>query len=148
MFQYISCCYLSDFLKNFGAVRTTFQYISCCYLSGSKSLTYYITDCFNTSHVVIYHRESARGRKKPEFQYISCCYLSVAFFHLTGDSVVSIHLMLLFILIPLESLFCKYSFQYISCCYLSTSIILICQLLPRFNTSHVVIYQDLIPLSC
>ena len=75
-----------------------FQYISCCYLS-----------CF----------QSFLKATILTFQYISCCYLSELNRGYRLCSLVSIHLMLLFILIINAHSVTLCKFQYISCCYLS-----------------------------
>ena len=120
-----------------------FQYISCCYLSFLALYLPISQVCFNTSHVVIYPPWS------PDLGVVS---------------IVSIHLMLLFIWLlvyPIgqESMFqyisCCYlsnqfriqistifKFQYISCCYLSSTLITEISRKCSFNTSHVVIYPD------
>ena len=119
-FQYISCCYLSEMLRNLLEKSKKFQYISCCYLSkkdrdaNSKGTFQYISCCylsenkvrrkgdltsFNTSHVVIYLSFVKDIKLFKAFQYISCCYLSLC------------HR-----LKPVHGL----EFQYISCCYLSS----------------------------
>ena len=98
---------------------------------------------FNTSHVVIYPKTRSILRSElSTFQYISCCYLSFNFPTATKSAtIVSIHLMLLFIRLmktdihvqmlvsihlmllfilwvnPFRIIVCQ--FQYISCCYLS-----------------------------
>ena len=118
-FQYISCCSLSVPIYATANIMNQFQYISCCSLSGKN-----IPECmaelgFNTSHVVVYQELSVLlWGLDTEFQYISCCSLSVlSFVILTGNTMVSIHLMLQFITVR------RLSGQKI-----------------RFNTSHVVVY--------
>ena len=145
-FQYISCCYLSrtGFSRIAGTSR--FQYISCCYLSSNHPLLH--------------------TRLLP-FQYISCCYLSGCassqkIFHVVSIHLmllfissrkrqkqtrtkVSIHLMLLFITVISFLLSAFTAFQYISCCYLSNQTIMHWRNEQSFNTSHVVIYRQMLP---
>ena len=144
MFQYISCCYLSQAQVLKQQLELLFQYISCCYLSYLMKSVKIVLNCFNTSHVVIYRKKNTsnsignlcfntshvviyqeknkRDKNMYKFQYISCCYLSQ---HLTLFLpiiyVVSIHLMLLFIATEEEQTVTEQAFQYISCCYLSLS---------------------------
>ena len=97
--------------------------------------------CFNTSHVTLYLDEAKKEAKEVLFQYISCYSLSLREIQNTRSTIVSIHLMLLFIRastvrgwkyilvsIHLMLLFIrvtfggyheKYWFQYISCYSLS-----------------------------
>ena len=122
MFQYISCCYLSeDALRGIDA-SLEFQYISCCYLSGVESET----------RIGFYM-----------FQYISCCYLSFSCQLYWGQKIVSIHLMLLFIMevTLVDHLVPKCFNTSHVVIYLLSSILHLFDL--GFNTSHVVIY-----LSC
>ena len=98
MFQYISCCYLSDCYLSHFVSFTAFQYISCCYLSYLLHCSSYLQVRFNTSHVVIYHIDSLDAFEYTMFQYISCCYLSRSNSSLRSSKIL---------------------FQYISCCYLS-----------------------------
>ena len=103
-----------------------------------------LSDSFNTSHVVVYHRACSAGKYRTnvsihlmllfieklaqvlgmesEFQYISCCCLSAVYENRTNSKPVSIHLMLLFILLPCVSPSPLNWFQYISCCCLSVGI--------------------------
>ena len=76
VFQYISCYSLSA--KNWAMdhLECEFQYISCYSLSYQNSETELVKFCFNTSHVTLYLRGGGS---------------------LWTFSVVSIHLMLLFI---------------------------------------------------
>ena len=84
-----------------GVKPATFQYISCCYLSLRALALLSSLNCFNTSHVVIYHLYVGGCiTLPPPFQYISCCYLSNQQ--------------------PLKNNQ-QNQFQYISCCYLSKS---------------------------
>ena len=78
----------------------TFQYISCYCLSCRLFFFFYQKHCFNTSHVTVY--QQAR-----EYHW--------------KESVVSIHLMLLFIVITVTASADKRMFQYISCYCLSQS---------------------------
>ena len=96
-----------------------FQYISCCSLSQTGLQVCYQQNCFNTSHVVVYHRINSSISIPPLFQYISCCSLS------TSDFI---------------NFFFYFLFQYISCCSLSPVVCWSYILNYRFNTSHVVVY--------
>ena len=100
-------------------------------------------DGFNTSHVTLYHYQDQEGGIWFEFQYISCYSLSgfmgngqniikrfntshVTLYRNTrcggeGKSIVSIHLMLLFIELRKQLKKAKEGFQYISCYSLSES---------------------------
>ena len=119
-FQYISCCYLSLFTSwQSIPAFSLFQYISCCYLSRLPPIGMFSLNCFNTSHVVIYPSLEKKQVESEKFQYISCCYLSG---------------------IPAESMRRWSQFQYISCCYLSSQEPLLKDSDMSFNTSHVVIY--------
>ena len=54
MFQYISCCSLSEKERDIQIKSDMFQYISCCSLSRRLLQLPLYYDCFNTSHVVVY----------------------------------------------------------------------------------------------
>ena len=77
LFQYISCCYLSQTQADIGQECSLFQYISCCYLS---ELYIYLLILWRTVSIhlmllfilMIYLIFS----NNISFQYISCCYLS------------------------------------------------------------------------
>ena len=97
-FQYISCCCLSDFSYWHALLCLVFQYISCCCLSLPKFFKLRVIFSFNTSHVVVYRRKKS-GETYP--------------------CKVSIHLMLLFIYEASAMGTTKTVFQYISCCCLS-----------------------------
>ena len=97
-FQYISCYCLSYAVKYNTPVVITFQYISCYCLSFCSSRTALEYKDFNTSHVTVY-------------QYRYLIYL------VRID--ISIHLMLLFILVHIETTLSIILFQYISCYCLS-----------------------------
>ena len=121
MFQYISCCCLSEIATSKLTTPQEFQYISCCCLSRRHHRQPLLFLRFNTSHVVVY------------------LYLHVVHFFLI---LVSIHLMLLFIhiceVIPAK----RKSFN--------TSHVVVYQrgktrkraLENGFNTSHVVVYRE------
>ena len=119
LFQYISCCYLSNDSKSAKPVSFPFQYISCCYLSEGGG--WYV-------------------RKREKFQYISCCYLSKCFFVVfLLYYLVSIHLMLLFINLK--------QFMQLALLSFTTSHVVFYPIISiftssrlSFNTSHVVIY--------
>ena len=137
IYHFIWCHFYFGFL---------FQYISCCYLSNLHSYILEQKTCFNTSHVVIYHKMKRLFISQlMRFQYISCCYLSSNSPKKHLHNCVSIHLMLLFIEVVLSCIRQKYlsfntshvviylnadvkenliyrRFQYISCCYLSNNL--------------------------
>ena len=78
--------------------------------------------CFNTSHVTLYRVLEIRlTLNRPKFQYISCYSLSYWLREVLLSELVSIHLMLLFINIPLAVWLWPDTFQYISCYSLSKS---------------------------
>ena len=105
------------FLWHFG-----FQYISCYSLSINSKMTVYLIARFNTSHVTLYQYKACKLHIRPErfntshvtlylegeiieekpltFQYISCYSLSISCPICFFRTVVSIHLMLLFIRTP------------------------------------------------
>ena len=95
MFQYISCCSLSDFFYLTSHTIIWFQYISCCSLSILILQCLILFHCFNTSHVVVYPAtELGMSPQGVRFQYISCCSLSRMSLYNISCSWVSIHLML------------------------------------------------------
>ena len=98
-FQYISCCYLSGDKVKIVTEEVRFQYISCCYLSSALSYMHHVCECFNTSHVVIYHK----ALSCPHCGYPSFNTSHVVIYHISKSGKetsgkVSIHLMLLFII--------------------------------------------------
>ena len=116
---------------------------------------------FNTSHVTLYLEGEIIEEKPLTFQYISCYSLSISCPICFFRTVVSIHLMLLFIRTPAWPLEVNQRFQYISCyslsrcrhrcCYIrSVSIHLMLLFIKLgyedsdielgFNTSHVTLY--------
>ena len=118
-----------------------FQYISCYSLSVKRLTGSLHRGSFNTSHVTLYQRTAEISFGLPEFQYISCYSLSVTIRLLrNGLSLVSIHLMLLFI---------HAGYGNVTRC-LSVSIHLMLLFIgnqdheerieKRFNTSHVTLY--------
>ena len=161
-FQYISCCSLSKppqvasltpvcFNTSHVVVyrepqeiaeqALEFQYISCCSLSLSCQISTLCT--YVSIHLMLQFIDDPRC--------IGC-----------ENSCVSIHLMLQFILNIIQKVYRFLQFQYISCCSLSREgccwkiycrfqYISCCSLSemereslqwhPRFNTSHVVVYQ-------
>ena len=100
--------------------KEMFQYISCCYLSDAVKVQQIVTECFNTSHVVIYQVMLMRKRKN----FMSFNTSHVVIYHIGA----------------LDYTGGKYSFN--------TSHVVIYQAkclqnaldLYSFNTSHVVIY--------
>ena len=121
-----------------------FQYISCYSLSIHLPVSKLCYQCFNTSHVTLYHGEELTGEPYNKFQYISCyslsmfslslsislikfqyisCYsLSISGTEPWNHQFVSIHLMLLFIARGFKGRNSKVLFQYISCYSLSISV--------------------------
>ena len=103
------------------SLTDSFQYISCYSLSISGATGQEFDDRFNTSHVTLYLRISYRVSSANAFQYISCYSLSITLTSIYSLFLhVSIHLMLLFIYVPVG-----WSVQK-SC----------------FNTSHVTLYRQ------
>ena len=97
IFQYISCYCLSWLNKSFNCVRRIFQYISCYCLSKQNQQDKEIERNFNTSHVTVYHLAMQIRKERGWFQYISCYCLSFSASKFINDTLISIHLMLLFI---------------------------------------------------
>ena len=104
-----------------------FQYISCYCLSNILCCAYRMGENFNTSHVTV--------------------YLLCPFYRQT-DCVISIHLMLLFIIIPSDWSRYTTKFQYISCYCLSPNTTCSSVLSLDFNTSHVTVYHCIHLLNC
>ncbi len=142
MFQYISCCYLSFLLISPAVIKIKFQYISCCYLSFFLKVDTNACGSFNTSHVVIYQSRFCRImstytsfntshvviyqnwdeiEKVKQVCFNTSHVVIYQVFHKVckACSIVSIHLMLLFIKMCIHSDAGARAFQYISCCYLS-----------------------------
>ena len=120
MFQYISCCSLSQSSSERIWTTISFQYISCCSLSLLHQSQLLHHKCFNTSHVVVYLIACiSSAASTTQFQYISCCSLSIGCWIgrsgrwcFNTSHVVVYH--------PLSVLGShKAGFQYISCCSLS-----------------------------
>ena len=109
---------------------------------------------FNTSHVTVYRYQSYNCLYQFSFQYISCYCLSTLRCVLCANLVISIHLMLLFILMPCNCCCCRFyfntshvtvyleflctflcihSFQYISCYCLSVNGVYYHHSLPEFQ---------------
>ena len=120
VFQYISCCSLSNHLLIVPGGHCRFQYISCCSLSRMCQMEDMYQKCFNTSHVVVYQFIRLCLVNIKRFQYISCCSLSKPFSW--SDVIIAL-------------------FQYISCCSLSYQFFFRNFRIARFNTSHVVVYR-------
>ena len=74
---------------------------------------------FNTSHVTVYRHGGLHNSVSTLFQYISCYCLSSRHTDSNTGRIISIHLMLLFISVPVEWLGQQFIFQYISCYCLS-----------------------------
>ena len=165
-----------------------FQYISCYCLSDSHCMSLETQWYFNTSHVTVYltgvnqlqyHRLTfqyiscyclslqilSRFTLSVRFQYISCYCLSRWLVLCRFKSLISIHLMLLFICKGWENARGCKIFQYISCYCLSEKVatlllrkqcisihlmLLFIMLLfayrcasgQNFNTSHVTVYRN------
>ena len=96
-----------------------FQYISCYSLSRIPSGDTLNLSRFNTSHVTLYQERNWINVIGILFQYISCYSLSGFGFCKIRISIVSIHLMLLFIFYCYEMASPVFGFQYISCYSLS-----------------------------
>ena len=99
------------------------------------------TKNFNTSHVTVYRRHTGNDHPVSEFQYISCYCLSVVQHLFDCFFFISIHLMLLFILLPhLPHVFLRI----ISIHLMLLFILVLPQGSPfvlHFNTSHVTVYH-------
>ena len=101
-----------------------FQYISCCYLSKNG--------------------EVSCKAQQSKFQYISCCYLSNQNLCPCRTYHVSIHLMLLFIFISavINPSLKKVSIH-LMLLFISWCVRFWVRRTTSFNTSHVVIYQNM-----
>ena len=119
-FQYISCYSLSQRDRSTIPHVHTFQYISCYSLSLHHYLLQFYVKRFNTSHVTLY-----RGKIINQIR----------------STIVSIHLMLLFIRCKGIYFFTERSFQYISCYSLS------CEFLSRVRLASVSIHLMLLFIS-
>ena len=182
-FQYISCYCLSTTFTSNNGEDVGFQYISCYCLSVVRNHTaiasfisihlmlLFINPArqqtqkrqdFNTSHVTVYRLTRKQSRKTNRFQYISCYCLSRCQKNMIQYSLISIHLMLLFIDCIADENPSSLAFQYISCyclshchnlffCHFRISIHLMLLFIIMntfeaecefdFNTSHVTVYQ-------
>ena len=119
LFQYISCCSLSETCGNESLYFVKFQYISCCSLSSFLLNRLSTLDSFNTSHVVVYQVSCLTDyphwivsiHLMLQFIFISICYFSL------HDSFNTSHV------VVYQSTACGITaptvFQYISCCSLS-----------------------------
>ena len=118
---------------------------------------------FNTSHVVVYPKNSLQNKGQKKFQYISCCSLSMTpkvaavrrkefqyisccslslNKHNTGKTYIHFNTSHVVVYRGLQKCTRKMQrFQYISCCSLSIISALAGYLVSNFNTSHVVVYQ-------
>ena len=142
MFQYISCYSLSECnasahrpVERFNTSHVTLYLIS-------KKLLLLVHISFNTSHVTLY----------PKLQRVSfpptvvSIHLMLLFIveeqsSFNGISNVSIHLMLLFISFASASIALVFLFQYISCYSLSICCQISTVVISRFNTSHITLYH-------
>ncbi len=102
----------------------SFKYISCSYLS-VLGLCYLIKlEDLNTSHVLIYQKHhTSYVLPLLTFKYISCSYLSIVRYQKVSENK---------------------AFKYISCSYLSYPKDCTKPLFPDLNTSHVLIYHDMV----
>ena len=141
LFQYISCCSLSETCGNESLYFVKFQYISCCSLSSFLLNRLSTLDSFNTSHVVVYLYQHLLLLPARQFQYISCCSLSINGLWNNSTHCVSIHLMLQFIHIQhrLKALFLLVSIH-LMLQFIQRSRHLLSARILSFNTSHVVVY--------
>ena len=161
LFQYISCYCLSSPGFNVGLSYSRFQYISCYCLSligvhfqrGHRisihlMLLFIISGfiiprvkChFNTSHVTVYLGHRVMELIKDIFQYISCYCLSLNTSSVLIPFLISIHLMLLFILLPVCSLLCMSRISiHLMLLFIEFGRFLN-KLSDHFNTSHVTVY--------
>ena len=117
-----------------------FQYTSCYSLSSSASCFSFLLPGFNTSHVTLYR---CKGPRKCPGSLVSIHLMLLFIFFSTSLAnvlAVSIHLMLLFITSS-QNIYYQYNpFQYISCYSLSVNILILFLLSLCFNTSHVTLY--------
>ena len=92
-------------------------------------------ECFNTSHVVIYHNNGhIQISFIQEFQYISCCYLSIHEEGMgDGTNCFNTSHVVIYLRIILFVLLRQTRFQYISCCYLSFWMCRVLTLLSMFQ---------------
>ena len=121
-FQCISCYSLSMPCLWKIQCNRAFQYISCYSLSATTQLVFQYMSSFNTSHVTLYLTTKKTIKGDDEFQYISCYSLSKSYVIFLKNTIVSIHLMLLFIIISYPP-----------------NLLYLCS----FNTSHVTLYRNL-----
>ena len=101
----------------------------------------------NTSHVLIYRNNGIKGGKYMEFKYISCSYLSE--YALSGiDASLEFKYISCSYLSSLFHQQCVYrqSFKYISCSYLSDFALYFLLGASNLNTSHVLIYLELLSM--
>ena len=161
-FQYISCYCLSavavpciavgpDFntshvtvylqATNYQTACDLFQYISCYCLSHHPSRCSRLYNHFNTSHVTVYHIRNTRDDMNLlnfNTSHVTVYpYWKITSYYL---SLISIHLMLLFILAFFHCFSAPSLFQYISCYCLSKDKREPQQVQTDFNTSHVTVY--------
>ena len=95
---------------------------------------------FNTSHVTVYHVAHGGYNAACLFQYISCYCLSLLVDSLPCPDHISIHLMLLFILLPVCSLLCMSRISiHLMLLFIEFGRFLN-KLSDHFNTSHVTVY--------
>ena len=120
MFQYISCCSLSEecaykCIPLFSRFNTSHVVVYLMY----KSLVREYKESFNTSHVVVYRETNAEIFGELEFQYISCCSLSSCrpFFDQSRLCFNTSHVVV-YPIYPIQASVTD-TFQYISCCSLS-----------------------------
>ena len=96
---------------------------------------------FNTSHVTVYLFWWIHYRVQIIFQYISCYCLSLNTSSVLIPFLISIHLMLLFILLPVCSLLCMSRISiHLMLLFIEFGRFLN-KLSDHFNTSHVTVYQ-------
>ena len=122
-----------------------FQYISCCYLSKQKSPVSSQKNSVSIHLMLLFIlKTSILSTTLPLFQYISCCYLSSPALKVKSWVFVSIHLMLLFILRSATTIF-YIAFVSIHLMLLFILTFCLAEIFgPCFNTSHVVIYRNLL----
>ena len=120
-FQYISCYSLSEVVILVGSFLSSFNTSHVTLYRVLIGGAFAIGKRFNTSHVTLYQNVIEIKAKSLEFQYISCYSLSGYHVRKNGDDFVSIHLMLLFIGMVMDSMV---------------------PFMPSFNTSHVTLYPS------
>ena len=136
------------FSKSRLIIFALFQYIPCYCLSGRWAPKRRRLYNFNTSHVTVYLYSSQKFKLTDA--HFNTSHVTVYQRILTQYSwilCISIHPMLLFIDAHNEIMRMFYKFQYIPCYCLSIHSVRLLADYYHFNTSHVTVYQNILPLS-